>query len=74
MLKITDTQTTGLQFTKEGDAYFKIGDTKYYLNEFVTSEGHIKDFDAITHITNVGGLGINIDEEYEEVEYSFFTI
>ena len=32
------------------------------------------EFDGITHITNTGGMGINIDEANEQVKYTIFTI
>tara|TARA_R110002153_G_scaffold6655_3_gene30516 strand:- start:275 stop:550 length:276 start_codon:yes stop_codon:yes gene_type:complete len=31
-------------------------------------------FDATTHITNTGGMGIKLNESNEEVEYTVFTI
>jgi len=65
------TETTSISFDQEGDAYFMVGDLAYYLNEFMETEG---DYDGVTSITNTGGIGINIDEVNEEVEYTFFTI
>ena len=47
-----------------------VGETPYHLNEFIKTTGK---YDGVTHITNTGGMGINIDEINEEVQYTFFT-
>ena len=70
-MKIIETETTSISFDQEGDAYFMVGDLTYYLNEFMKSES---EFDAVAGIANTGGIGINIDEVNEEVEYTFFTV
>ena len=57
---------------QEGDHYFMVGETIYYLNEFVKTLGN-RDFDGVAHITNQGGIGIKLDEANEEVEYTIFT-
>ena len=57
---------------QEGDHYFMVGETVYYLNEFVKTLGN-RDFDGVAHITNQGGIGIKVDEVNEEVEYTIFT-
>ena len=57
---------------QEGDHYFMVGDTVYYLNEFMKTLGN-RDFDGVAHITNQGGIGIKVDEANEEVEYTIFT-
>lgn len=68
---LTEQETTSISFDQEGDAYFMVGDVVYYLNEFMkVTDG---EFDGVTHITNIGGIGIKVDEVNEEVEYSFFT-
>ena len=42
------------------------------LNEFMKTDDD--EFNGITHITNTGGMGINIDEANEQVKYTIFTI
>jgi len=67
-----ETSTAPIVADQEGDHYFWIGETVYYLNEFVKTLGN-RDFDGVAHITNQGGIGIKIDEANEEVEYTIFT-
>ena len=68
-----ETSTAPIVADQEGDHYFMVGDTVYYLNEFMKTLGN-RDFDGVAHITNQGGIGIKVDEVNEEVEYTFFTI
>ena len=68
-----ETSTAPIIADQEGDHYFMVGDTVYYLNEFMKTLGN-RDFDGVAHITNQGGIGIKVDEVNEEVEYTFFTI
>ena len=70
-MKVIETETTSINFDQEGDAYFMVGELTYYLNEFMKTDGG--DFDGVTHITNTSGIGININESNEEVEYTVFT-
>jgi hypothetical protein len=72
---ILNTETTTISFDMDGDAYFMVGDTVYYLNDFVKLNDFfgVNPFDGVTHITNTGGVGIKINEAEETVEYSFFT-
>ena len=49
-----------------------VGVNAHYLNEFMKTDDD--EFDGITHITNTGGMGINIDEANEQVKYTIFTI
>ena len=67
-----DTSTAPIVADQEGDHYFMVGDTVYYLNEFMKTLGN-RDFDGVAHITNQGGIGIKVDEVNEEVEYTIFT-
>ena len=67
-----ETSTAPIVADQEGDHYFMVGDTVYYLNEFMKTLGN-RDFDGVAHITNQGGIGIKVDEENEEVEYTIFT-
>lgn len=67
-----ETSTAPIVADQEGDHYFMVGETVYYLNEFVKTLGN-RDFDGVAHITNQGGIGIKVDEVNEEVEYTIFT-
>ena len=67
-----ETSTAPIVADQEGDHYFMVGETVYYLNEFVKTLGN-RDFDGVAHITNQGGIGIKVDEMNEEVEYTIFT-
>ena len=67
-----ETSTAPIVAAQEGDHYFMVGDTVYYLNEFMKTLGN-RDFDGVAHITNQGGIGIKVDEVNEEVEYTIFT-
>ena len=67
-----ETSTAPSVADQEGDHYFMVGDTVYYLNEFMKTLGN-RDFDGVAHITNQGGIGIKVDEVNEEVEYTIFT-
>ena len=68
-----ETSTAPIVADQEGDHYFMVGDTVYYLNEFMKTLGN-RDFDGVAHITNQGGIGIKVDEVNEEVEYTIFTV
>jgi len=69
-MKITKTEIASIEFNMDGDPYFMMSGMAYYLSEFMKTGD---EFDGITHITNIGGMGIKIDEANEEVKYSFFT-
>ena len=68
---VLETETASISFDMDGDPYFMVGDTAYYLNEFMKTKG---DYDGVASITNTGGIGINIDEANEQVEYTIFAI
>ena len=72
-MKIIDTQTTNINFDQDGEAYFMVGETAYYLNEFMLMP-HEGELIGVSHVTNTGGIQIVVDEVNEEVEYTFFTI
>ena len=71
-MKVIHTDFAPIVADQEGDHYVYIGETVYYLNEFMKTLGN-RDFDGVTHITNAGGIGIKIDEVNEQVEYTIFT-
>ena len=67
-----ETSTAPIVADQEGDHYFMVGETVYYLNEFMKTLGN-RDFDGVAHISNQGGIGIKLDEANEEVEYTIFA-
>ena len=71
-MKVIENSTAPIVADQEGDHYFMVGETVYYLNEFMKTLGN-RDFDGVAHITNQGGIGIKVDEANEEVEYTIFT-
>lgn len=71
-MNIVEQDTATISIDMEGDARFMVGNTAYYLNEFLRMDSG--KFDAITHITNVGGMGIKINEAEETVDYTIFTL
>jgi formylmethanofuran dehydrogenase subunit D len=71
-MKVIENSTAPIVADQEGDHYFMVGETVYYLNEFMKTLGN-RDFDGVAHITNQGGIGIKVDEVNEEVEYTIFT-
>lgn len=71
-MKVIETNTAPIVADQEGDHYFFVEETVYYLNEFMKTLGN-RDFDGVAHITNQGGIGIKVDEANEEVEYTIFT-
>ena len=72
-MKVIDKGGSYILADQEGDHYFWIGETVYYLHEFVKTLGN-KDYDGVAHISNTGGVGVKIDEADEYVEYEIFTI
>ena len=76
-MQIIDTQTTNVVTDQEGDHYFMVGETVYYLKDFVWVSGNVVEsetqFDAVSHITNTGGIGVVVDEANEEITYTIFT-
>lgn len=82
-MKIIDSGGSHILADQEGDHYFWIGETVYYLTEFVAplrrfkyynAEGEFGEgYDGVASISNVGSIGINIDEAEEYVEYTIFT-
>ena len=71
-MQIIETSTAPIVADQEGDHYVFIGETVYYLDEFMKTLGN-RNFDGVTHITNAGGIGIKVDEVNEQVEYTIFT-
>lgn len=71
-MKVIDQAKAAIDADENGDFYFNVGETAYYLNEFmvVPHEGQLM---GVTHITNTGGIQIVLDELNEEVHYTIFT-
>ena len=67
-----ETSTAPIVADQEGDHYFMVGETAYYLNEFMLIP-HEGELTGVSHVTNTGGIQIVVDEVNEEVEYTFFT-
>lgn len=82
--KVIDKGGAHIYSDQEGDFYFEIGETVYYIKEFVAplrrfkhynAEGEFGEgYDGVASISNVGSIGINIDEAEEYVEYTIFTM
>lgn len=81
--KVIDKDRSPIHSDQEGEFYFEIGETVYYLNEFMpplrrwkhyNAEGEFGEgYEGVASISNVGGIGINIDEVDEYVNYTIFT-
>jgi len=71
-MKVIDKGGSHIYSDQEGDFYFEIGETVYYLTEFVKTLGN-KDYDGVAHISNTGGIGIKINDAEEYVDYEIFT-
>tara|TARA_R110000796_G_scaffold249713_1_gene377820 strand:+ start:219 stop:476 length:258 start_codon:yes stop_codon:yes gene_type:complete len=81
--KVIDKGRSPIHSDQEGEFYFEIGETVYYLNEFMpplrrwkhyNAEGEFGEgYEGVASISNVGGIGINIDEVDEYVNYTIFT-
>ena len=67
-----ETETASISYDMEGDPYFMVGKTVYYLDEFMLMP-HEGELTGVSHVTNTGGIQIVVDEVNEEVEYTFFT-
>jgi len=70
-MKVIDKGSSPIYSDQEGDFYFEIGETIYYINEFMIVEGG--KHDAIASISNTGGIGIKINDVEEYVNYEIFT-
>lgn len=71
-MKVIAQAKAAIDSDENGDLYFAVGETSYYLNEFmlVSQEGQAM---GVSHITNTGGIQIVLDELNEEVHYTIFT-
>lgn len=60
-----------IQFDMEGDAFFTTDNgITFYLNEFlIDSDGK-----RVSHISNVAGIEVVVNDLQDEVRYKFFTV
>jgi hypothetical protein len=60
-----------IQFDMEGDAFFTTdGGSTFYLNEFLMDS----DGKGVSHISNVAGIEVVVNDLQDEVRYKFFTV
>ena len=60
-----------IQFDMEGDAFFTTdGGSTFYLNQFFFAP----DGKAVTHVSNVAGIEVEINDLQDEVKYKLFTV
>lgn len=60
---------------QEGNHYFFHGGTTWYLEDFVKiNPKNNLGYSAGTHISNTGGILINVNESEESVDYAIVTI
>lgn len=73
-MKLIDSGGAHVNLDQEGDAYFHLGNTVYYLNDFIKIRQvrGIKG-DGVTHLSNTGMMIIDIDQANEYVEYKIYT-
>jgi hypothetical protein len=75
-MKVVFEGQSNLSADQEGEYYFYHGDTTWYLNDFMAVRNPKDNFgyQAATHISNTGGILINVDELEETVDYAIVTI
>jgi hypothetical protein len=71
-MNIIEQSTATISFDMEGDARFMVGRTAYYLNEFLRVSS--RNFDAYLSISNVGLMGIKVNEAEETVDYTIYIL
>lgn len=73
-MKLIDSGGAHVNLDQEGDPYFHLGNTVYYLNDFIQIKQvrGIKG-DGVTHLSNTGMMIIDIDQANEYVEYKIYT-
>jgi hypothetical protein len=69
---VMDRGTAEIQFDQEGEAFFMVDDTAFYLNEFMRAD----DTPNVGYLTlsNIGGLSASIDPTGEEVYFEFISL
>ena len=68
---VVDRGTAEIEFDMNGDAFFMVDDTKYFLNEFMRADN--SPTIGYMTLTNTGGITANIDPSGEEVYFEFIS-
>lgn len=69
---VVDRGTAEIQFDQEGDAYFMVEGTVYYLNEFMRADGNPGV--GYKTLSNTGGIAATIGSTGEEVYFEFISL
>ncbi len=73
-MKLIDSGGAHINPDQEGDFYFNVGESVYYLSEFIKiKQVRGVEGDGVTHLSNTGVMVIDIDEVNEYVEYKIYT-
>ena len=73
-MKLIDSGGAHINPDQEGDFYFNVGESVYYLSEFIKiKQVRGVEGDGVTHLSNTGMMVIDIDEANEYVEYKIYT-
>ena len=68
---VVDRGTAEIEFDMNGDAFFMVDETKYFLNEFMRADN--SPTIGYKTLTNTGGITANIDTSGEEVYIEFIS-
>lgn len=73
-MKLIDSGGAHVNLDQEGDPYFHLDNTVYYLNDFIEIRQvmGIKG-DGVTHISNTSMMVIDMDQANEYVDYRIYT-
>lgn len=73
-MKLIDSGGAHINPDQEGDFYFNVGESVYYLSEFIKiKQVRGVEGDGVVHLSNTGMMVIDIDEANEYVEYKIYT-
>jgi hypothetical protein len=73
-MKILIEEQATLFYDQEGHPYFHHGETTWYLEDFLRIDPkHNFGYYAGTHISNTGGILINVDEKEEIVHFAIVS-
>lgn len=73
-MKLIDSGGAHINPDQEGDFYFNVGETVYYLSEFIKiKQVRGVEGNGVTHLSNTSLMVITIDEANEYVEYKIYT-
>ena len=68
---VVDRGTADIEFNMEGEAFFVVDNTRYFLNEFMRADN--SPTIGYKTLTNTGGITANIDPSGEEVYFEFIS-